>query len=246
MSIMNRNRYFRQKRDSTEADPNLRHYNIPMLEIARWFWTLALTGAIVALVLTGRWRQLPLFTLWLLATAIQTAAHFSNIDVDGSWWLKWTPALSALKTLAVAECAWKLFGSMQSRFAWIAALAGISGGATLAAARVRPDTRPWLEAAMVMRHFEAGLLAFLLLAMMAGWIWGTGDRLMRAHIWAMGMCIAIVLSGLLAYEATPQAWWGIMAATYLGVGLCYVAWTILFVRGFRSAPRDDRTYAATR
>ena len=210
-----------------------------MLEIARWLWTFALAGAILAVLLTGRWRQIPLFSIWLAATAIQTAAHFSNIDMQGTWWLNWTPVLSALKTCAALECAWRIMQPLQMRAAWIVALAGIAGGATFAAGRVRPD-RPWIEAAMIMRHFEAALLAFLLLCMLVAWLlrYRSPERWLVWHSWLLFGTIANTLWQLIVYggiaNPTMGDWKSNLMWWYFRGAACFVLWTAI-LRNYRSA-----------
>lgn len=213
-----------------------------MLDFARWTWTVSLAALVLALLFTRRFRSLPLFSVYLLATATQAAMHWRNMDMQGTWWINWAVALSVFRLAAVAEIFWLRAAWMHRRILWFAALCGISGGVTYAAGRVRPDSR-WIEAAMVFRHFETGLLVALLLGIWVTYLWGSVVKdYLTTHSWLMVLLIASRVAGSIWYEHLPpnfaDADWGrIQAWTYLGATACYAGWITLPVKyGWTSRP----------
>lgn len=108
-----------------------------MLEAARVIWTVALAALILALLLTRTYRKLPVFTAYLLATALQACVHWSNMDLKGEWWIGWTEALFTLKAASMCEAFWHRGAGMRRRPLWLLALAVIAGGATFLWGRVR-------------------------------------------------------------------------------------------------------------
>ncbi len=153
---------------------NHRPFKFCMLDLARILWTLALAALILALLITRRFRALPVFSAYLLATGLQAAFHWRNLDMHSSWWIAWTIPLATLKAASMAEAFWLRATGMTRRPLWLLALAGVSAGAVFLAGRV-PDDSPWLMAAMVFRHVEAGMLAFGLLCIWVSWLLKKSD-----------------------------------------------------------------------
>ncbi len=201
-------------------------FKLRMLDLARILWTLALAALILALLITRCYRSLPVFSAYLLATALQAAFHWRNLDFAGTWWINWAIALSAFRAATVAETFWLRAVGMRHRLPWLMGLSGMAAGATFLAGRVRPD-RPWIETTMVFRHFEAGLLALLLMGIGVTAILSHGiERWLKVHSWLLAGLILSRLAGLIWYEHLPVGfteddWDRVQTLTYLGAAVCY-------------------------
>jgi len=197
-----------------------------VLETLRWIFAASLLTCLISIAIRRR-RIVPAFTLYLLAAGIQTALHFKNVDPNSAWWLQWSMPVTALRCLAAIEVFWIRCPLRYTvRLAWIAGIAALCAGTTMASAQLRPGPW-WMQTAQAFRHAETAMLAFLLFSIAASRLeWGKPSTWISRHSWLMVALVASHLAALIAYERADAGDWYLLLGISYAAGIAYfLGWT---------------------
>lgn len=190
-----------------------------------------LAGAVVLLfrlLLTGKCKWLPFFTLLVVLTGIQ---HVVDPATHYWWWLKWEPWTFGVRILAVVEAWWLLTLGEEKKGKW-AVYGGLAVG--MAGVFVSWDLRlqPGISHAQLMLTRE-----YVQILMALGWMffWGVfrlvgTTKWLRAHGWLFGMWLMEkMLAGL-----GGSHWWSVNRIHMGLVGGLLLSWAWFVARSGRN------------
>lgn len=212
----------------------------------QWIWALSIGGLLIVLTASSAWKLVPCFTLLLITSVAQAIAHPSNMDFTGSWWISWNKVLTGLKVLTAIEVFYVRTKAISHRAAWLVLISSMCFGATYCFARV--DTgQPWVEATVVMKQFQATLVAFLIIvALIPLLVDSTLTPMIHFHTWILialftNSLVALATQEPLLPNISLEDWKVIMRQSYLGASICYLTWSVVTLRFYDSAGQSSNS-----
>lgn len=207
-----------------------------LLNIPRLFYVASLITLFVSFARFGWDRRFPVFFFLQGVIVVQTAAHYTNMDMDSSWWFYWALLLVILRI----ACAMEIVGAWtenlrNERIALMIAMSVLSVGVG-AGVFVAPHGEPNALMADLIWKVNAGLIAALGIALCA--LHQTAvhvPRCAQTHGLLFMALMANQVAGIwLGRWVNPEgaAWRAVMGVTYTAAALIQASW-LLAIRGDR-------------